>query len=182
MLRFLREVGQDAKRCLQALAVVEALPMFMVQTQQHITDMSTFKEIVLKGIDYLADQNAALKSALETSGSSTAALEAQLTAAKQELASFLAAEAEEDAQQAAADTAEAADRQEILARLGSLMPADVAPEAPAEEPVAEALEEPVAEATEEPVAEAVEEPVAEVAEEPVAEAAEEPVAEVAEGF
>lgn len=137
MLRFLREVGQDAKRCLQALAVVEALPMFMAQTQQHITDMSTFKEIVLKGIDYLADQNAALKSALESSGSSTAELEAELAAAKQELATFLAAEAQEDAEQAAADSAEAADRQEILDRLGALIPAEAAPEAPAEEPAAE---------------------------------------------
>lgn len=142
MFSLLKGMGEDAQRILAALQTIESLPAQLSNLLNLITEMSSFKEIVLRGLDYLAAENAALKAEIEKAGQASAELEAALAAAQQELSTFLAQEAEEDSSEAAEDAQEAADRLEILDRLSQLVPA------PAPEPSPEPQELPVEPAVE----------------------------------
>lgn len=138
MLSLLRDLGQDAERIQSALHIVESLPPLLTQLTETLNEMATWKEIVLRGLDHLAQENAALKAELASDGIDHASLRAELAAKTAELAAFLEAERAEDAQ-------DDADRQEILDRLSQLVPAPapvepapvVEPPAPAPEPVVE---------------------------------------------
>ena len=134
MFTLLRVLGQDAERIESALQTVGGLEPLLTQLNERLTDMATFKEIVLKGLDYLAEENAKLREQLASGDGDSEALKAELAAKSTELAQYLADETAEDA-------ADDADRQAIIARLGELVPpAPTEPEVvpPGPEPGAEA--------------------------------------------
>ena len=138
MLSLLRGMGHDAERIQSALHIVESLPPLLTQLTETLNEMATWKEIVIRGLDHLAQENAALNQAIETAGIDSEVLRAELAAKTAELAAFLEAERAEDAQ-------DDADRREVLDRVSQLVPGlapvepapVVEPPAPAPEPVVE---------------------------------------------